>query len=130
MKKVKIIFWVIVIVFVGIVIFQNQDFFLDKQSLKINLWLVADYQTPETPNAVFFIACLLLGLIIAYISGLFERFKFKRTIKMLNKSIDSQMQTISELNNKIESFQNVSVDQNQTNQDNLDKYQNVSENSD
>ena len=127
MKKVKIIFWVIIIVFIGIVIFQNQDFFLDKQSLQINLLLADEYQTPEVPNAVFFIACLFLGLIIAYISGLFERFKFKKTIKTLNKSVDSHMKTISELQDKIESLQSVNLDQNQ---DNLDKNQSVSENSD
>jgi hypothetical protein len=77
MKKVKIAFWVILIGFFVLVVFQNQAFFMAKQSFLINLYF-KKYYTAETFNAVIMLALFLCGFLIAYFSGLAERFNLAR----------------------------------------------------
>ena len=89
MNKAKTVFWVIIVGFILLVFFQNQAFFLARQSLRINL-LFYQYQSPEVPGVVFFLAFFLVGLLIAYFFGLAERFQLKKTIKSLSAKIDPQ----------------------------------------
>ena len=46
MKKAKIAFWLILICFLALLGYQNWDFFMKPNGLRINLLLV-QYQTPE-----------------------------------------------------------------------------------
>ena len=52
MKKVKIAFWIVVFGFVGLVIFQNKEFFMNERSLMIDLGFFK-YETPFLANAIF-----------------------------------------------------------------------------
>ena len=65
MKKVKTGIWVLIVAFVAILIYQNQQFFMAGQSLRLNL-LFTEYQSPEWKIVMictgFFIAGLLLGM--------------------------------------------------------------------
>ncbi|MDP2644601.1 MAG: LapA family protein [Desulfobacterales bacterium] len=96
MKRIKIIFWVVVFVFIGIVIFQNHDFFQKKQSFHINL-LVSDYKTPDLPHAVIFLFSFLAGLFLAYFFSVLEGVKYRRVIKNLNKSVENHLEEMGRL---------------------------------
>ena len=93
MKKLKVVFWVVIIGLLVIIFFQNQEFFLTQYSFQINL-LFLKYQSPKVPSAVLFLAFFLVGLLIAYVFSLAERFRLKKTIKNLNATLDSQTKTL------------------------------------
>ena len=96
MKKIKLGFWLLIIVFLALIIYQNQDFFRATRSLSLNLF-IAQYFTPEIPIAVLFLAAFLAGLLIAYIFGLLAQFRARKTIKNLNTTINSQIEMITSL---------------------------------
>ena len=79
MKKVKTGIWVLIVAFVAILIYQNRDFFMAGQSLKLDLAFF-EYQSPEWKIVMictgFFIAGLLLGMYLLIIYHL--RLKRKR----------------------------------------------------
>ena len=107
MKKVKIGFWIIVVAFLLLIGFQNEGFFLQKNSFDLNLWVAAPYHSPEIYNAVLFVGCFLAGLIIAYLSGLLERFKSNKACKQLHKTVAEQRSELSQLKTEVEAFKNV-----------------------
>ena len=109
MKKVKIGFWLILIAFLLLAGYQNKAFFLQKNSFDLNFWVTAPYQTPEIHNAVLFAACFLAGLMIAYLSGLFERFKANKTIKQLTGAINDQKTQTEQMRSEIEALKNASM---------------------
>jgi len=86
MKNVKIAFWVILFAFIGLVLFQNREFYMSQHSLGIDL-MFFQYQTPEVPNAILFLGFFFVGLIIAYFFSLLERFNSRKTIKSLTESL-------------------------------------------
>ena len=103
MRNFKIAFWAIIFGLVGMVIFQNQDFFMAKQSLSIDL-IVTEYKTPDLHSAVLFSAIFLIGFIISYIFTLIDRLKFRRVVKSLGATIDSQNENITSLINELEAL--------------------------
>ena len=80
MKKVKTGIWVAIVAFVAILIYQNQQFFLAGQSLRLNL-LVTEFQSPEWKIVMictgFFAAGLILGMYILVIYHLRSKRKRK-----------------------------------------------------
>lgn len=100
MKKVKTAVWVLIVAFVVVLIYQNQGYFLAKQSLKLNL-IFADYTSPEMENVyfsgMFFIAGLILG---AYFLAVFS-LKSKKKIKTLNTQVQEQSDTIATLEGEL-----------------------------
>ena len=104
MKKVKIIVWIIVLIFIGLVFFQNWAYFNEKHTLGINLFF-NDYLTPAFTNLFFFITCFLIGLLIAYFYGLVARFKSSKLIKKLNETTAAQQEEISGLKQELEIMQ-------------------------
>ena len=86
MKNAKIAFWVILFAFIGLVLFQNREFYMSQHSLGIDL-LFFKYQTPEVPNAILFLGFFFAGLIIAYFFNLLERFNARKSIKNLKESL-------------------------------------------
>ena len=110
MKKVKIIFWVVLIVFLGLIFFSNKDYFLTKQALSLKLPLLEPYHTPDMANAVFFLVFFLFGFLIAYFFSLYDRFKCKKTIKVLEAETAAQRKDISLLKGEVESLKGESPD--------------------
>ena len=66
MKKATLIIWAIIFGLLALVIFQNQEFFLGKQSLRINLGVTEEYLIPELPIAVLVLIFFFFGIVIAY----------------------------------------------------------------
>ena len=93
MKKVKLVVWMLIVVFVVIVIYQNKDFFWEtKKSLTIDLPLIPlQYKTlPEVELlfifGIFFAAGLLVGIYLMFGRGL----KKKKTIKALKTQVKEE----------------------------------------
>lgn len=108
MKKVKIAFWIVVFGFIGLVIFQNKDFFMAKRSLMIDLGFF-HYETPFLASAIFFVAFFLVGILISYFFSLFKHFKDAKTIKTLKAKESSLVETISSLEKQV-SIQHASAE--------------------
>ena len=100
MKKIKIAFWILMVVFLALLMMQNQAFFFSKSSFSLDFYY-KKYLTPELPNALLFLSFFFVGLLIAYISGLLEQYKSKRTVKDLKATLQSQMKVITDLKNDL-----------------------------
>jgi len=103
MKKAKVLLWLIIIGFIALIIYQNKDFFMTRHSFGIDL-LVFNYQSPEVYSAVLFLLFFILGLLIAYFFGLFERFKASKTIKALAATNSSLEKTLASFKNDLASI--------------------------
>ena len=86
MKNVKIAFWVILFALIGLVLYQNREFYMSQHSLGIDL-MFYKYQTPEVPNAILFLGFFFVGLLIAYFFSLLERFNSRKTIRNLSENL-------------------------------------------
>lgn len=116
MQKVKSILLVIILGFIGLFLFQNKIFFLEKQMFDVDL-MIKKYHTPEIYNGVLFVGCFLTGLLISYFSVLLERFKAKKVIKTLDAQVSSYNKKITSLESELASLQKkISVDQQPANE--------------
>ncbi|MCG6910321.1 MAG: lipopolysaccharide assembly protein LapA domain-containing protein [Deltaproteobacteria bacterium] len=105
MKNAKIAFWVILFAFIGLILFQNREFYLSPQSLGIDL-MFFQYRTPEIPNAIVFMGFFFVGLLIAYFFSLVERFNSRKTIKGLNDSLRAAEKMLDALKMENEALKN------------------------
>jgi uncharacterized integral membrane protein len=104
MKKVKVVFWLLVIAFIALVVYQNQEYFLAKESLKIDLYVTQPYHTPALATGIFILACFVIGFLIAYVMTLSERFKARKAVRNMNATMESQMDQISALKSAVENL--------------------------
>lgn len=108
MKKVKTAVWVLIIAFVIVLIYQNQEFFLSKQSLNLNL-IFAQYKTPEMAivyfSGIFFLAGLILGFYFLAARGL----KTKKKTKTLNAQLTEQSEKITTLESELTAIKGTPV---------------------
>jgi predicted membrane protein len=100
MKKVKIAFWIVVFGFVGLIIFQNKEFFMSESRLMLNLGFFY-YETPFLANAIFFVAFFLIGILISYFINLFKHFTDAKIIKTLKAKEASLVETVSALEKQL-----------------------------
>jgi uncharacterized integral membrane protein len=110
MKKVKIVLWIILLGFLAIIFYSNQDYFLAKQSIQIKIPHIATKSFKEMPNVVYFLVFFVIGFLVAYFFSLSERFKSKKTIKNLNTAATSQLQEISTLKKELDALKVSVVD--------------------
>lgn len=110
MKNFKVILSVLIIVLIGLVIYQNKDFFLQKPDLSLNLFFL-EYQISKFNNAIIFSGCFLLGVLISYFFSLSGRFRANKAIKNLSNTVDLQVQKISELTRQNEALKAASTEQ-------------------
>ena len=103
MNKGKIVLWVLILGLFGVVFFQNQDYFLAKHGLGINLWVV-NYQISEIYNIVYVTSFFLIGLLISYFFSLYVKYKNNQTIKGLKADLSSRADTIARLETENESL--------------------------
>jgi uncharacterized integral membrane protein len=96
MKNVKIAFWVILFAFIGLILFQNREFYMSEQSLGIDL-MFFNYHTPEVPNAILFLGFFFAGLLISYFFSLLERFNSRKTINNLSDSLRASEKILEDL---------------------------------
>ncbi|MDY6790561.1 MAG: LapA family protein [Thermodesulfobacteriota bacterium] len=102
-KRVKIGIWVIIIGLLVLLVHQNQDFFLARQSLGLNLYFKT-FALPEAANLFLFLICFLAGLLFAAYFIFFDRFKLKKTNKTLNTTINTHLEKISSLEKELETL--------------------------
>jgi len=89
MKKFKIVIWLLIIAFIGVVIYQNKGFFLQKEVFHLNL-IAKTYATPEMHVAVVFVGFFVVGLLVAFLFSIPGRLRAGKTIRSLNDTIRSQ----------------------------------------
>jgi uncharacterized integral membrane protein len=114
MNKTKLVLWLIVLAFLGLVIFQNQAFFMGKQSLGLNLWIFNAWTSQELPVAVIAMGFFVFGLIMAYLFGLPGRFHARKTIKRLNATVASQSEEVEKLKKEIDTLKGVPATEGET----------------
>jgi uncharacterized integral membrane protein len=107
MKKATLIIWMIIFGFIALVIFQNQSFFLAKQTLRLNLGVIEEYHSPAMPNAVIALIFFFAGLLIAFLFSISARFKANRTIKKLNATITAHNGQLTELKSEIDKLKGI-----------------------
>ncbi len=104
MKKVKIAFWLIILVFAGVFIYQNKDFFMAKHSLILILPFLETLHAPELPLAVLFLVFFLMGFLMAYFFGLYDRFKSRKTVKSIKAAAAAQKDELEALKREMQSL--------------------------
>lgn len=107
MKKATLIIWAIILGFLALVIFQNQDFFMNNHSFRLNLGVMEAYHSPELPIAVLFLIFFFFGIIIAYLFNFSVRFKARRTVKKLNAAVASHQDEMTGLKREIDTLKGV-----------------------
>lgn len=110
MNKFKLVLWVIILAIIALVIFQNQTFFFETQSLRINPGLAPEYQTPPIPIAAIFLVFFIFGMFLAYLFSVPERFRNRKAIKRLNAANATQKDEIDKLQKDVASLKGVTAD--------------------
>jgi hypothetical protein len=84
MKKVKIVVWLLIFGFLALVVFQNEDYFLNtQQHLRLNLYFFSEYLSPSLPLVVFHLLFFAFGVVVAYAMGAAGRFRSHKAFKRL-----------------------------------------------
>jgi uncharacterized integral membrane protein len=92
------------LILIGLLGYQNKDFFMAKHSLGLKLPFLSTVHTPELSNAVLFLIFFMTGFLIAYFFSLAKRFKTKKTIKDLKTAGATQQNDIATLKKEVETL--------------------------
>ncbi len=96
MKKIKIVFWLLVLGLAGLAVYQNHTFLLEKYEIRIDLGLV-DYHTSNLPVVVYLLAFFFAGILFSLVFSLSHRFRARKTIRSLTDEINAEKKRASEL---------------------------------
>ncbi|WP_300459822.1 hypothetical protein [Desulfobacula sp.] len=106
MKTIKYVLWLIIIVLLGILIYQNLEYFMTTQALRLDLKVGSwHWTTPALQNIAYFGICFVLGLILAGIKGFAVKLGLKKEIKTKNSTIASLTQKADTLQSELDVFQ-------------------------
>jgi uncharacterized integral membrane protein len=100
MKRVKAALWIIVIGLLVVIFFQNQKFFLESQSFKIDLYF-RSFHTPEVPNTLLFVGFFVVGFILSYFLYLPDRFRTRKAVRHLSTNLEASYHKISSLESEL-----------------------------
>jgi hypothetical protein len=107
MKKVKLAVGLIIVLFAGLIVYQNRAYFFTKQALSLSLGVETWHWTaPGVQNIVYFGVFLLIGLLVAGFFGISSKLRSRKIIKSLNATIESHLQMISTLKNELQPYKN------------------------
>ncbi len=84
MKAIKYLFLLIILILLGTLGYQNQDYFMAATPLHINLDFFSfhySYAAKALPNVAYWGICFGLGLLIIGMRGLFTAFRLGREVK-------------------------------------------------
>lgn len=105
MKKIKLFFGLVILIFAGLIVYQNRDYFFAKQALSLSLGVETWHWTAlPVQNIAYFGIALALGLLTAGFYGIASKLKSKKTIKSLNATIESHLEKIASLKAELEPF--------------------------
>ncbi len=106
MKTIKYLLWLIIIAMLGILIYQNLEYFMTTVALKFNLNVATwNWTIPELQNIAYFGICFLLGFILAGIKGFAVKLRLKKEIKSKNADIASLNEQVRKLKTDLGVFQ-------------------------
>jgi len=106
MKKIKYFLWLIILIALGILIYENLDFFMAKQALKFDLKISSwNWTISELQNIALFAICFFIGFILAGMKWLMVNFKFKKEVKIKDATITSLKEQLNALKAELEVFQ-------------------------
>jgi hypothetical protein len=108
MKKLKFMFWLMLVILLGLIVYQNLEFFSSKHSLEFNLG-VYKRMTPEmTTGAIIaiFVGISVLFMMMFYTISRFNGYRANKRIKALQAGIDDRDQKISKLTQEVELLKN------------------------
>ena len=103
MKKLKYAFWLLLVVFIGLLVYQNLAFFSTKQSLHINLGFY-EKSTPELTIGAIIAVFVGIGVLITlmfYFASRYDNFRSKKTIKELKNQLEESVGTMSQLKQEV-----------------------------
>lgn len=107
MKKIKLFLVLIVLILIGVVIYQNWNFFSEKPALTLTLFVESWHWTVSgIQNIAYWGGCLVIGLLITGFMGISSKLKSRKNIKSMNATIESHLKMISSLKNELEAFRN------------------------
>jgi len=96
MKKIKFLLAIIVIGFLGLVFYQNKDFFMANQALYINLGFIK-LGIPALPNIFYHFFFAFCSILIIGFLWFLSFLKSRKKIKILNATIASHVEGIASL---------------------------------
>jgi outer membrane murein-binding lipoprotein Lpp len=99
MKKVKTAIWIIIVLFVAILIQQNQGFFLASQSLVLEP--ISKYRTPEMKTVFIVFAFFLAGLILGTYFLAVHYLRTKKIVKHFSTEAETKNKQIQSLENEL-----------------------------
>lgn len=103
MKTIKYLFLLFIIIFLTYLVYENQDFFMEKTSLTMNL-KYKELVIPEIQNLAYFGVILFLGLFTVSVSAFVQRCRLKKQIKDRDTKIESLSSHIKELEIELDFF--------------------------
>ncbi len=107
MKKIKLFLVLIVLILIGLVIYQNWAFFSEEPALNLDLFLKSwHWTTSGIQNIAYWTGCFVVGLVISGFLAISSKLKSKKTIKSLNSTIEGHLKMISSLKNELEALRN------------------------
>lgn len=96
----------IILILLGILIYQNLGYFMTTSVLKLDLKVASwNYTLPELQNIVYFGICFFLGLILAFGKGFISRLGLKKEIKAKEALIASLKDQVNTIKTELEVFQ-------------------------
>lgn len=104
MKKLRYMFWLILIGFLVVLVYQNLGFFSSLHSLHINLGFY-ERSTPDLATGAIiaiFVGVSVLLMMMLYFASRFENYRAKKTIKELRAGMEESTDTISKLTAEVE----------------------------
>jgi len=101
MKKILYIFWIAVILVIGLLFIQNQSFYLNQQSLSLNL-LLFDITLPPISNGAILLFFFFSGILLSAASSLVGRFKTRKALKRCNATGDGYINKIVALKTQLD----------------------------
>jgi uncharacterized membrane protein YciS (DUF1049 family) len=105
MKKLKYVFWLLLIAFFGVIIYQNWYYVTTvNDNLKLNLF-VYNKPIPPLTNGAIIAICVGVGVLITmlfYLASRYEVYRAKKTIKALRNSMEESKKSVSELKQEVE----------------------------
>lgn len=103
MKTIKLLILLVILGLVGLLVYQNIEYFTTGTLLTLNLKFTS-WAAPELPNWAFWGICLGLGLLITGIKGLTTAFGLGREIKKKDARIAELTAQKADLQSRLDVF--------------------------
>lgn len=99
MKHAKLVFFVFVALIVIILAVQNIDAMFETVQFRINPFFFPEMRTPHMAMGLVTLMAFFLGIVVAGVCGILERFHLKRQIKRCEKELEIVTRELNSLRN-------------------------------